>query len=126
MIRHPPRSTLFPYTTLSRSPALERLPPAALRSVLGDSAPPPGGSAVLGDPAAIALHDAAVEPGVIFDVRNGPVVLESGAEVRAGARLEGPLWVGANARVLGGPVRGSAIGPHSNARGELSSCVFLG
>src|SRR5439155_1120540 len=78
------------------------------------------------DPAAIALHDAAVEPGVIFDVRNGPVVLESGAEVRAGARLEGPLWVGANARVLGGPVRGSAIGPHSNARGELSSCVFLG
>jgi len=62
----------------------------------------------------------------VFDVRNGPVVLESGAEVRAGARLEGPLWVGANAHVLGGPVRGSAIGPRTNARGELSSCVFLG
>src|SRR6266566_1769510 len=104
----------------------EQLLPDDLRALLGDSDPLPPGSAVLGDPAAIALRDAAVEPGVVFDVRNGPVVLESGAEVRAGARLEGPLWVGANARVLGGPVRGSAIGPHSNARGELSSCVFLG
>src|SRR5205814_9736559 len=66
-----------------------------------DLDPLPPGSAVLGDPAAIALRDAAVEPGVVFDVRNGPVVLESGAEVRAGARLEGPLWVGANAHVLG-------------------------
>jgi len=53
-------------------------------------------------------------------------VLESGAEVRAGSRLEGPLWIGANARVLGGPVRASAIGPRANARGELSTCVFLG
>jgi len=107
-------------------PALERLLPDDLHGLLGDSDPLPAGSIVLGDPAAIALHDAAVEPGVVFDVRSGPVVLESGAEVRAGSRLEGPLWIGANARVLGGPVRTSAIGPRSNARGELSSCVFLG
>ena len=107
-------------------PALERLLPEDLRGLLGDSDPLPAGSIVLGDPAAIALRDAAVEPGVVFDVRNGPVVLESGAEVRAGTRLEGPLWIGANAHVLGGSVRASAIGPHSNARGELSNCVFLG
>ncbi len=107
-------------------PALERLLPDDLHGMLGDSDPLPAGSIVLGDPGAIALRDAAVEPGVVFDVRNGPVVLESGAEVRAGSRLEGPLWIGANARVLGGPVRSSAIGPRSNARGELSTCVFLG
>lgn len=107
-------------------PALERLLPDDLRGLLGDTDPLPAGSVVLGDAAAIALHDAAVEPGVVFDVRNGPVVLESGVEVRSGARLEGPLWVGANARVLGGPVRASAIGPHVNVRGELSTCVFLG
>ena len=107
-------------------PALEQLLPDDLRGMLGDSDPLPTGSTVLGDPAAIAVRDAAVEPGVVFDVRNGPVVLESGAEVRGGSRLEGPLWIGANARVLGGPVRASAIGPRSNARGELSSCVFLG
>src|SRR3712207_8667057 len=33
MIRRPPRSTLFPYTTLFRSPAVARLP-------AGDCAPP--------------------------------------------------------------------------------------
>ena len=107
-------------------PALERLLSDDLRALLGDSDPLPAGSTVLGDPAAIALHDAALEPGVVFDVRNGPVVLESGAEVRAGSRLEGPLWIGANTHVLGGPVRASAIGPRVNVRGELSTCVFLG
>lgn len=107
-------------------PALDRLLPADLRALLGDTDPIPAGSTVLGDPAALALRDAAVEPGVVFDVRGGPVVLESGAEVRAGTRLEGPLWVGANAQVLGGPVRASAIGPRTNVRGEVSHCVFLG
>ncbi len=107
-------------------PALERLLPVDVRALLGDTDPIPAGSIVLGDPAALALRDAAVEPGVVFDLRGGPVVLESGAEVRAGTRLEGPLWVGANAHVLGGPVRGSAIGPRTNVRGEVSNCVFLG
>jgi UDP-N-acetylglucosamine diphosphorylase/glucosamine-1-phosphate N-acetyltransferase len=106
--------------------ALERLLPDDVRALLGDTDPLPAGSTVLGDPAAIALRDAVVEPGVVFDVRTGPVVLESGAEVRSGTRLEGPLWVGANAHVLGGPVRASAIGPRVNVRGELSTCVFLG
>src|SRR6266404_8072219 len=32
MIRRPPRSTLFPYTTLFRSPPGTRLPPAIFRS----------------------------------------------------------------------------------------------
>ena len=107
-------------------PALERLLADDVRALLGDSDPLPAGSIVLGDPAAIAMHDAAVEPGVVFDVRNGPLVLESGAEVRSGSRLEGPLWIGSNAHVLGGPVRACAIGPRVNARGELSHCVFLG
>jgi UDP-N-acetylglucosamine diphosphorylase/glucosamine-1-phosphate N-acetyltransferase len=106
--------------------ALERLLPDDLRALLGDTDPLPAGSIVLGDPAAIAVRDAAVEPGVVFDTRHGPVVIESGAEIRAGSRLEGPLWIGANAHVLGGPVRASAIGPRVNVRGEVSTCVFLG
>jgi len=72
------------------------------------------------------IRTLAVEPGVVFDVRDGPVVLESGVEVRSGARLEGPLWAGANAHLLGGAIRASAIGPRCNIRGELSNCVFLG
>jgi UDP-N-acetylglucosamine diphosphorylase/glucosamine-1-phosphate N-acetyltransferase len=107
-------------------PALNQLLPEDLQAMLGDSDPIPAGSIVIGDPAAVAVHTAGVEPGVVFDVSNGPVVVESGAEIRSGARLEGPLWIGANTRVLGGDIRGSAIGPRCNVRGELSACVFLG
>ena len=105
---------------------LERQLAGDLGSRLGDSDPLPAGCPVLGDPAGVAVHDAVLEPGVVFDVRQGPVVLESGVEVRTGTRLEGPLWVGANTHVLGGPIRASAIGPHCRVRGELAGCVFLG
>lgn len=88
--------------------------------------PVPAGSTVLGDAGGVALQGAAVEPGVTFDVTRGPVVLESGVEVRGGTRLEGPLWAGPNARLLGGRIAGSAIGPYSVVRGELASCVLLG
>jgi UDP-N-acetylglucosamine diphosphorylase/glucosamine-1-phosphate N-acetyltransferase len=93
---------------------------------LGDRDPIPRGSIVLGDPAALLLRDVAVEPGVIFDTRAGAIVLESGVEVLSGTRLEGPLWVGANTRLLGGVIRASALGPRCVIRGEMTACVFLG
>jgi UDP-N-acetylglucosamine diphosphorylase/glucosamine-1-phosphate N-acetyltransferase len=92
----------------------------------GDADAVPKGSIVVGDPAWISLHEAAVEPGVVFDTRNGPVVLESGVEVRSGTRLEGPLWVGSNTRLLGGSIRHSAIGPWSVVHGEMSTTAMLG
>src|SRR5260221_9674872 len=45
MIRRPPRSTLFPYTTLFRSPALLREPDAGIR--LGEDAARPAAGAVV-------------------------------------------------------------------------------
>lgn len=107
-------------------PALQKLLPDDVRAMLGDSDPVPAGSIVIGDPAALALHEAVVEPGVVFDVSHGPVVVEGGVEIRAGTRLEGPVWIGANARVAGGEIRGSAIGPRCTVRGEMAACVFLG
>ena len=107
-------------------PTLNQLLSEDLRGMLADSDPVPPGVIVIGDPAGLALHGANVEPGAVFDVSNGPVVVESGAEVRSGTRLEGPIWIGANTRVLGGDIRGSAIGPHCNVRGEMSACSFLG
>jgi UDP-N-acetylglucosamine diphosphorylase / glucose-1-phosphate thymidylyltransferase / UDP-N-acetylgalactosamine diphosphorylase / glucosamine-1-phosphate N-acetyltransferase / galactosamine-1-phosphate N-acetyltransferase len=107
-------------------PALEHLLQDDLLRLIGESDPIPRGSTVLGDPAVLALREASVEPGVTFDTRAGPIVLESGVEVRAGTRLEGPLWAGANTQLLGGPIRDSAIGPHCKVRGELAHCVFLG
>jgi UDP-N-acetylglucosamine diphosphorylase/glucosamine-1-phosphate N-acetyltransferase len=107
-------------------PALEHLLTEDLLGLLGESDAVPRATTVIGDPAWVALREATVEPGVVFDTTAGPVVLESGVEVKAPARLEGPLWVGANTRLLGGAIRGSAIGPWSVVRGELAATVFLG
>jgi len=53
---------------------------------------------------------------VVFDTTHGPVVLESGVEVRTGARLEGPLWWAPTRVCSAGP---SACRP--SARG--ATCV---
>ena len=106
--------------------ALEQLLREDVLRLLGESDPVPNGSIVIGDPAWISFHEAAVEPGVVFDTRTGPVVLESGVEVRSGTRLEGPLWVGSNSRLVGGPIRNCAIGPWSVVHGEMSATTLLG
>jgi UDP-N-acetylglucosamine diphosphorylase/glucosamine-1-phosphate N-acetyltransferase len=86
----------------------------------------PEGSVVLGDPARVVVRGAAVEPGVVFDVRQGAVVLEAGAEVRHGTRLEGPVYVGPGTKVLGGFIRGSSFGPECRVHGEIAASVFQG
>jgi UDP-N-acetylglucosamine diphosphorylase/glucosamine-1-phosphate N-acetyltransferase len=106
--------------------ALDVLLREDLVAVPGDGDAIPRGSTVIGDAALVALHGASVEPGVIFDTSAGPVVLESGVEVKSGTRLEGPLWAGANTRLVGGVLRHAAIGPHCVVRGELAHTVFLG
>src|SRR5207249_5824974 len=40
MIRRPPRSTLFPYTTLFRSTSLDAWPGDSARKIFGPNAPP--------------------------------------------------------------------------------------
>jgi UDP-N-acetylglucosamine diphosphorylase/glucosamine-1-phosphate N-acetyltransferase len=86
----------------------------------------PEGSIVLGDPTHLISLGASVEPGVVFDLRQGAVVIDQGAEVRSGTRLEGPIYVGPATRVLGGFLRGSVFGPECRVRGEVSTSVFLG
>ena len=106
--------------------ALEQLLREDVIRLLGDSDAVPKGSIVLGDPGWVSLREGAIEPGVVFDTRNGPVVLETGVEVRSGTRLEGPLWVGANTRVVGGAIKSSAIGPWCVIHGEVSTTAMLG
>ena len=107
--------------------ALERLLPSDCATVLAAGPDPvPDACLVLGDPGQVACFGAQVEPGVVFDVRHGVVVLEEGVEVRSGTRLEGPLFVGPGSFVLGGAIRQSAIGPRCRVHGEMSACVMLG
>jgi UDP-N-acetylglucosamine diphosphorylase/glucosamine-1-phosphate N-acetyltransferase len=84
------------------------------------------GSLILGDPSDVLSLGARVEPGVVFDVRHGAVVLDEGAEVRQGTRLEGPVYVGPATRVLGGFIRQSVFGPECRVHGEIAASLFLG
>jgi len=107
--------------------ALEQLLPgdcAAFLTRLGD--PVPDGCIVLGDPTSVACLGGEVEPGTVFDVRRGAVVLEDGVYVQSGTRLEGPLYVGAGTLLLGGEIRHSAIGPFCRVHGEVATSVFVG
>lgn len=107
--------------------ALEELLPADCAALLAThGGPAPEGCLVLGNPSHLGVSSASIEPGVVFDVRGGPVIVAAGAQVLSGTRLEGPCHVGPGARVLGGVVRGSVIGPRSVVRGEVSASVFLG
>jgi UDP-N-acetylglucosamine diphosphorylase/glucosamine-1-phosphate N-acetyltransferase len=93
----------------------------------GDTTRVPAGCTVIGDPALLMVDDAAtVEPLVVFDTRNGPIWLQSGAEVRTFSRLSGPLLVGAGSRIVGGQVRESSIGPRCVVHGEVSNTLFVG
>jgi UDP-N-acetylglucosamine diphosphorylase/glucosamine-1-phosphate N-acetyltransferase len=86
----------------------------------------PDGSVVIGDPSEVVLLGARIEPGVIFDVRDGAVVVEQHAYVKAGTRFEGPVYVGPGTQVLGGEIRWSALGPRCKVRGEIAHSSFLG
>lgn len=88
--------------------------------------PVPEGCLVIGDPAEVISLGAAIEPGVVFDVRHGAVVLEEGVEVWSGTRLEGPLYAAPHTRILGGHLRASVLGPRCRVKGEISTSSFVG
>lgn len=90
----------------------------------GDSVPE--GSVVIGDPTDVVILGAFVEPGVVFDVRKGAVVLEQHSYVKSGTRFEGPVYVGPGCEVLGGPIGHSAFGPRCKLRGEIVDTAFVG
>lgn len=107
--------------------ALEHFLPADAADFTHEPGDPvPDGSVVIGDPGDVVLLGAVVEPGVTFDARRGPVVLEQHVYVRAGTRFEGPVYVGPGTEILGGDVRQCAFGPRCRIRGEIQATVALG
>lgn len=97
-----------------------------LTALDGSGDPIPSGTTVIGNPAAILIRGTSVEPGVVFDTTRGGVVLEPGAIVRSGTRLEGPSWIGHDTWILGGKLRHVSAGPHCRLHGEISTTAFSG
>ncbi len=67
-----------------------------------------------------------VEPGVVIDVRQGPVVLGSRTVVRGPSRIEGPCYLGPDCLVDGARLRpGVSLGRGCRISGEVEESVFL-
>jgi UDP-N-acetylglucosamine diphosphorylase/glucosamine-1-phosphate N-acetyltransferase len=81
---------------------------------------------ILGDHQLSLGQEAYVEPGVVLDVRAGPIRLDAKVYVQAPARLTGPLHVGEGTVIFGGSVGTSSIGPICKVRGEIDSSVIGG
>jgi UDP-N-acetylglucosamine diphosphorylase/glucosamine-1-phosphate N-acetyltransferase len=86
----------------------------------------PPGAIVIGTRRVCVEEGANVEPQVVFDVTNGPILVRRGATVRAFTRLVGPCAVLENAVVLGDRVNACSIGEYSVIRGEISETIVLG
>ena len=113
-----------PWDLVSRGP--DRLA-ADLRVTLADGMQRvPDGVWRLGDAALALGSEVRLEPGVLLDTREGPIELANGVEVRAGARLAGPLYAGAGSRLLGGSISLTSAGPMSYLRGEVEETTVLG
>lgn len=107
--------------------ALDHFMPADVANFTAEPGDPiPDSCIVLGDPSDVVILGAAVEPGVVFDVHHGAVVLDQRAYVTSGTRLQGPLYIGPGTQVLGDTIASSAVGPFCKIRGEVAHSVFLG
>jgi UDP-N-acetylglucosamine diphosphorylase/glucosamine-1-phosphate N-acetyltransferase len=86
------------------------------------------GVAVVGPRDQLLVDPAArLDPMVVVDTTNGPVIIESEAVVTAFTRLEGPCWIGPNSQVLGAKIRaGTSIGPQCRVGGEVEASILLG
>jgi UDP-N-acetylglucosamine diphosphorylase/glucosamine-1-phosphate N-acetyltransferase len=94
-------------------------------SVLEPSSLPDGVHLLGTGPVSLGV-DVIIEPGVVFDSRHGGIRLDDGVEVRAGARLAGPVHAGAGSRLLGGPFDAVSAGHRCYLRGEIEETVVLG
>jgi UDP-N-acetylglucosamine diphosphorylase/glucosamine-1-phosphate N-acetyltransferase len=81
---------------------------------------------VLGTHPVVVEEGAQVDPQVVFDVREGPILVRRGATIAPFTRLVGPCAIGVDARVLGAKVAASTIGDACRVHGEVSASVFFG
>ncbi|MBS3734309.1 MAG: hypothetical protein KGY99_05220 [Phycisphaerae bacterium] len=71
--------------------------------------------------------DATIGPRVVVDVSNGPVYVDSAAEIQPFTHIAGPCYVGAGSVLLGAKCRGgTTVGPQCRVGGEVEQVIFQG
>ena len=69
---------------------------------------------------------AGIEPFVILDATDGPILIRRGATIAAFTRIVGPTYIGEESHVVGDAVRACSIGDVCKVRGEIASTIMLG
>ena len=83
-------------------------------------------AALLGDNPVIVAADATIDPHVVLDGRNGPILICAGATIHSFTRIEGPCLIGPHSTVMAGRISSCAIGPRCKVSGEMSNSIVLG
>lgn len=68
-----------------------------------------------------------INPGVVIDASNGPVIIADNVKIQSFSLLQGPLFIGENSVVQPHSfIKGSVIGPVCKIGGEISSSIMQG
>ncbi len=86
------------------------------------------GLAVLGPREHVLIHPAAqLDPMIVADARQGPIVIDRDAVVTAFTRLEGPCFIGPGTHVRNANIRaGTTLGPDCRIGGEIECSIVQG
>jgi UDP-N-acetylglucosamine diphosphorylase/glucosamine-1-phosphate N-acetyltransferase len=87
----------------------------------------PAGVTVIGAADQIFIDPSArVEPQVVLNTTNGPVLIDHDATVQAFSRLDGPCYVGPRTQMLAARAKNSSFGPECRIGGEVESSIVQG
>ena len=67
-----------------------------------------------------------IQPYVILDASEGPILIRRGASVASFTKIFGPTYIGENSQIVGDAIRACSIGDVCKVRGEISSTILLG
>jgi UDP-N-acetylglucosamine diphosphorylase/glucosamine-1-phosphate N-acetyltransferase len=85
------------------------------------------GAALVGPADKLLIAESAVlEPFVVADTRQGPVLIDKGARVHSFSRLEGPCYIGQDTWIMGAKLRGGTLGPSCRIGGEFEASIVQG
>jgi UDP-N-acetylglucosamine diphosphorylase/glucosamine-1-phosphate N-acetyltransferase len=86
------------------------------------------GLGIVGSPELVLIHPTVhLDPMIVADARQGPIVIDRDAVITAFTRLEGPCFIGAGTHVHGANIRaGTTLGPDCRIGGEIECSIVQG
>jgi UDP-N-acetylglucosamine diphosphorylase/glucosamine-1-phosphate N-acetyltransferase len=69
---------------------------------------------------------AVIEPYVVLDASEGPILIRRAASISSFTRIVGPSYIGEASEIVGDSIRGCSIGNECKVHGEISASVVLG